>query len=158
MGRPKKDWGSVKSDKRRKVAIGKKGVRVKEQIRMKAKKLILLGSLRENMGVVSTTCKRCGIHPDTFYDYMNNDPEFRAAVEAVDLTILDFGLSKLLSLINKGSEKSTIALVKMLAYRRGWITPQKIVGSIHTTNDIKEMTDEEINAELRSLGVDKKNT
>ena len=60
----------------------------------------LLEALEKTLGIVTDACKMVGVSRQTFYVYMNDDPEFKAAVEEISDVALDFAESKLFQLID----------------------------------------------------------
>ncbi len=60
----------------------------------------LLEALETYKGIVSTACKSVGLSRTTFYDYVNEDPEFSKAVDAVNESAIDFVEGKLFEKIN----------------------------------------------------------
>lgn len=59
-----------------------------------------LECLEESKGIVSAACQNANISRTQFYEWVNTDPEFKAAVEAVNESAIDHVESKLLEKIN----------------------------------------------------------
>ena len=55
----------------------------------------LLIALEKSLGVVTTACKNVGVHRSTYYDYYNNDPEFKKGVDDIQNVAIDFAESQL---------------------------------------------------------------
>lgn len=90
-------------------------------------KKLLLEALQKNLGNITLACKACGIESrQTFYNYLQNDPEFAKAVEAVNESALDFAEGKLMQLINNGDTTATIFFLKTKGKKRGYIEKQEI--------------------------------
>ena len=54
--------------------------------RIRHTKESLINALEQSLGVVTTACKSVGIHRSTFYEYYNNDEDFRQKVDDFVLT------------------------------------------------------------------------
>lgn len=63
-------------------------------------KKAVLKCLEESRGIVTTACQNANISRSQFYEWQNTDPEFKAAVEAVNESAIDHVESKLLEKIN----------------------------------------------------------
>lgn len=60
----------------------------------------ILQALEEKNGIVSIACKSIGLARSTFYKWMTDDPEFKAAVDELQEVALDFVESKLMEKIS----------------------------------------------------------
>lgn len=60
----------------------------------------ILKELEERNGIVSIACKAIGLARSTFYKWLNDDPEFKTAVDDIQEVALDFVESKLMEKIN----------------------------------------------------------
>jgi hypothetical protein len=94
----------------------------------------LLEALAKSRGIVSTACDSVGLSRTTFYDYVNNDPEFATAVEEVNEAAIDFVESKLQEKISgikvmsqqgvyevPPSDTAIIFFLKTKAKKRGYV-------------------------------------
>jgi len=91
------------------------------------KKLIL--ALEKSLGVVTTACKNIGIHRSTYYDYYNNDIDFKNEVDDVQNIAIDFAESQLHQQIQGGNTSATIFYLKTKAKHRGYVERQEITGA-----------------------------
>jgi hypothetical protein len=66
----------------------------------KADKKTLLEALEKNKGIVSISCASIGYARSTYYDWLNSDEEFKAAVADINETAIDFVESKLMEKVN----------------------------------------------------------
>lgn len=98
----------------------------------------LLLALEKTMGIVSAACKKVGISRKTYYEYYNNDLEFKTDVESIGDLALDFAESQLLKSIQNGSDTATIFYLKTKGKKRGYI----------------ERTENEITAKIITVKVD----
>jgi hypothetical protein len=62
-------------------------------------KKAMIAALEKSLCVVTTACKQVGIERKTHYNWMNNDPEYKKAVD--DLQDITLGLSLNHNSINK---------------------------------------------------------
>ena len=65
----------------------------------------------------------------TFYNYYNEDKEFKALVDDISNMSLDFAESKLLEQIKDGSTAATIFYLKTKGKKRGYVERQEITGA-----------------------------
>jgi len=85
------------------------------------KKKDMLAALEKNLGVVTVSCKSAGINRATHYRWMESDPEYKEAVEAIPDVVLDFAESKLFKAIQDGNITATIFFLKTRGKDRGYI-------------------------------------
>jgi hypothetical protein len=97
-------------------------------------KQALLQALEKSLGIITTACKQVGLNRSTFYDYYNNDQEFKKAVDDLQEVALDFAESKLLNQISKGDTTATIFYLKTKGKNRGYIEKQQIEGELTHKN------------------------
>ena len=81
----------------------------------------MLAALEKSLGVVTTAAKSCGIDRNLHYDWLKDDPEYKAAVLALNNVTLDFAESKLHALIDAGNPTATIFFLKTKGKERGYI-------------------------------------
>jgi len=86
-------------------------------------------ALTKSLGIVTDACNESGISRDTHYRWMQEDPEYRAAVESLADVSLDFAESKLYKLIKEGNPAATIFYLKTRGKKRGYIERQEITGA-----------------------------
>lgn len=87
----------------------------------KQKKKAMLKALEKSMGIITTASKQAGVARKTHYNWMKNDSEYRAEVEATLEVQIDFAESKLLQNIQEGKEASTIFYLKTKGKHRGYM-------------------------------------
>jgi len=81
----------------------------------------MIEALEKSLGVVTTAAKAVGIDRSTHYDWYNNDPEYRAAVDSISDIALDFAESQLHKQIQEGEVSSTIFYLKTKGKKRGYV-------------------------------------
>ena len=90
------------------------------------KKKMLIESLENSLGIVSTACSKANISRSSFYKWYKEDEEFRKRVDDIDNVKLDFVESKLFTNIDNGKEKSIIFYLQHKGHKRGYIQRQNI--------------------------------
>ena len=95
---------------------------------MDTKKQALLKALEATYGNITEACKLAEIARRSYYNYINNDPEFKAEVEAAeyDEQYMDMVESKLAKLAEGENPTVLIFLAKTKGKRRGYIERQEI--------------------------------
>ena len=87
------------------------------------KKKAMLQALEKSLGIVTTAAKQVGIDRWNHYDWMKSDPEYKAAVDAIEDVALDFAESKLHAQIAKGDTTATIFYLNNKGKKRGYNRP-----------------------------------
>jgi len=94
---------------------------------MEQTKKDVLKALERSLGVVSTACKKANIGRTTFYRWIQDDPEFKAAVDEISEMAVDTVESKLFDLITKQENvTATIFYLKTKGKSRGYVEKQEI--------------------------------
>lgn len=86
----------------------------------------LIEALEKSLGVVTTACKLVGVNRSTYYDYYNNDPEFRKRADEIENVTIDFVESQLHKQIKEGNSTATIFYLKTKGKKRGYIERQEV--------------------------------
>lgn len=107
----------------------------------------MLEALSKSLGIVSTAAKKAGINRETHRLWVENDPEYAAAVADIKEDRKDFLESKLHQRVNEGSDTMIIFALKTIAKDRGYIERSEV----KVTNDMEKLTDEELAARLKAL-------
>lgn len=94
--------------------------------KIKLKKQKLLEALFDCNGVVTAACETVGIVRQTFYNYYNDDAEFREQVDSLSEVALDFAESQLFKQIQSGSTAATIFYLKTKGKHRGYVERQEM--------------------------------
>jgi anaerobic C4-dicarboxylate transporter len=84
-------------------------------------KRAMLEALEKSLGIVTTACKAVGIARSTHYNWMEDDPEYRKAVEDLVNVTLDFGESQLHRLMKDRNPAAVIFFLKTKAKVRGYV-------------------------------------
>ena len=86
----------------------------------------MIEALEKSLGIVTTACKTTGVARSTHYGWVNDDPEYKAAVEGISDIALDFAESQLHKQIQGGEVSSTIFFLKTKGKKRGYVEKQEI--------------------------------
>ena len=89
-------------------------------------KKALLDALEKSLGVVTTACKKVGVGRTTYYEWYNNDPEFKDKVDELKNVALDFAESQLHKQIQDNSTSATIFYLKTQGKKRGYVERQEL--------------------------------
>jgi hypothetical protein len=89
---------------------------------MDLKKKLFCEAWLKTFGNITHTCQLVGVSRQTYYDWMNEDPEFKKIIDNSDpLEIkLDFIENKIIERINKGSDAVLIMAAKTIGKKRGY--------------------------------------
>jgi hypothetical protein len=90
------------------------------------KKKMLIESLENSLGIVSTACSKANISRSSFYKWYKEDEDFRKKVDEIDNVKLDFVESQLFKNIQKEKERSIIFYLQHKGHKRGYIQQQNI--------------------------------
>ena len=90
------------------------------------KKKMLIESLENSLGIVSTACSKANISRSSFYKWYKEDEEFRNKVDEIDNVKLDFVESQLFKNIENEKEKSIIFYLQHKGHKRGYVQRQNI--------------------------------
>lgn len=93
----------------------------KDQERTARNKHNLLVALEANLGNVTLACRAVRLDRKTHYNYMRDDPDYKATVEALSEVALDFVEGCLFEQIQNGSAACTIFYMKTKGRKRGYI-------------------------------------
>ena len=94
---------------------------------MDMQKKAMLEALEKALGVVTTACHTVGIARSTHYNWLNDDPDYKAAVDSLADVAIDFAESQLFKQIKGGIPASTIFYLKTKGKKRGYIEGQEII-------------------------------
>lgn len=79
----------------------------KDKITTSLQKATMLESIEKTLGVITQAAKLAGITRQAHYQWMQQDPEYKAAVESITEVSLDFAESKLFELM-QGAFSQTV--------------------------------------------------
>jgi len=118
--------------------LGKEIIALHKIAHMDLKKQIAIDAYIKSFGIVTKAAAAADISRRTFYDWMHNDPEFKAAIEEAqpEEYYLDFVEDMLLQLIKQGNTAATIFALKTKGRGRGYIEQQNIIQTIESLPEI----------------------
>lgn len=90
------------------------------EIHRSANKKRMLAALEKHMNVVLYACKETGIARRTHYNWMNEDPDYRAAVEDINQGCGDFLERKMLEAVEEKQPAVMIFMAKTKWKSRGY--------------------------------------
>lgn len=110
------------------------------------KKQLMIEALTKSLGIVSSACQAVKMSRKTHYEWLKDDPEYKAQVEDIANVELDFVVSKLHKRINEGSDAAIIYYLKCKGKSRGYSSGD---GSAQPNEkefpEFENMTDEQLN-------------
>ena len=104
--------------------------------KQEVKKKKFLEIYENNMCNITNACKIAGICRETFYNWKEQDTEFRKRVEYAEETVLDFAETMLVKNIREGKETSLIFFLKTKGKNRGYV--ERIENNV-TVNPFEEL-------------------
>ena len=98
---------------------------------MDKKKLAFIQSYKDSFGNITVATKNIGVTRQTYYDWIKADPEFKAAIDAIepDELIVDFAENALMKKISKGDTTAIIFTLKTKGKKRGYVERQEVTGA-----------------------------
>lgn len=94
-------------------------------------KVAMLEALRVTFGIIAHAAKQVGVSRQVHYDWLENDPEYKADVAELKEYKKDFVESKLFKLINEGDVASTIFASKTLLKDRGYVERTEVDATVN---------------------------
>jgi len=86
----------------------------------------MLTQMEKNLCIVSDACKSLNVSRATYYLWLNNDPEFKQAINDLNERVIDITERALLQRIEEGSEKAIFFHLKHKGQKRGYSNVQNI--------------------------------
>ena len=89
-------------------------------------KRAMIEALEKTLGIVTTAAKNVGIDRTTHYRWMEEDEDYKAAVDDVSEMTIDFVESQLHKQIKDNQQASTIFYLKTKGKKRGYFEAQEL--------------------------------
>jgi len=109
-------------------------------------KAALLKALSVNCGNIQQSCIKVGVSRKTFYNWCDDDSDFKEQYDHISESLIDEAESQLHSLISKSNITAIIFFLKTKGKSRGYIESQdttlKVVEEVPTTTDIQRLYSE----------------
>jgi hypothetical protein len=86
-----------------------------------ARKALFITALQESMGIISMAAENAGVARSTVYEWMKNDPDFKAQVEDVNDIALDYVESKLFENIENNDTSCIQYYLSRKGKKRGYV-------------------------------------
>ena len=102
-------------------------------------KKAMIEALEKTLGIVTPACEMVGIARQTHYRWLDEDAEYKAAVNSMDDIALDFAETSLHQQIREGTPSSTMFYLKTKGKKRGFIEKQEV--ETNTVTAIKLIDD-----------------
>ena len=114
-------------------------------------KKAMLEALRASLGIVSEAAEVCKISRGQHYQWMKDDPDYKAEVEAIGDMAIDFAESALKKKIRDGDTTAIIFYLKTKGKRRGYVerVEQERSGMVTNLNITVDSSDTAV--ELKKL-------
>ena len=105
---------------------------------MDLKKQIAVDAYVKSFGIITKAAAAAEISRQTFYDWLNNDPEFKEAIDNAkpEDYFLDFVEDMFLQLIKQGNTAATIFALKTKGKGRGYVEQTNIHQTIESLPEI----------------------
>lgn len=108
------------------------------------KKKAMIQAMEQSLGVVTQAAQKAGVGRKTYYEWLQDDPEFKKAIDDIENVVIDFAESKLYSQIKENNTTATIFYLKTKAKHRGYVEKQEIEHS-GQIKEIKVTVNENVN-------------
>ncbi len=86
----------------------------------------LLAALEMSLGIVTEACEKAEITRSRHYAWMNEDAEYKNAVDSIDSKFIDFAESSLKKQIKEGNTTATTFFLRTRGRKRGYNEKQEI--------------------------------
>lgn len=114
------------------------------------RKLSMLEALKKCLGIVSVAVEEAGIARALHYQWLDNDPEYKKAVDSIKEVKMDFIESKFYENVRDRDPASVLFGMRTLCKDRGYIEKQ-IIEQFHHNGDKYDETVEKARLELEDM-------
>ena len=97
---------------------------------MDSNKKQVIEALEKSLGVVSTACAAVDMPRSTFYNWLKEDADFKAAVDEIQELAVDVAESELHKLIKSGETTAIIFYLKTKGKKRGYIEKTEVDNNV----------------------------
>lgn len=115
------------------------------------KKKVFVEKMKKTLGNITASSEAAEINRCTYYEWYEKDAHFRAAIDSIAESCIDFAESSLMQQIKDGNPTSTIFYLKTKGKKRGYIETQELTGKDGKDLIPAQMTDDEIKKELERI-------
>ena len=107
-------------------------------------KKTMLIALEKSMGIVNVAIEEAGLNRCTHYRWLANDPAYKASVEEMENSALDFAESKLHALIKAENVTAIIFFLKTKGKKRGYVERTEVdINKMKLGKDLADSLKEE---------------
>lgn len=115
------------------------------------KKKVVIEKMKKTLGNITASCEAAQIARSTYYDWYEKDADFRATIDSIAESCIDFAESQLFKQISEGNSTSTIFYLKTKGKKRGYVETTEITGKdgkdlVPARVDVSKLTDEQLKA------------
>lgn len=103
----------------------------------KVRKELFIEALKKNLFIITAACEATGVSRKTYYQWRNDDPEFKRKCDEVEESQMDFVETQLLKRIKEGSDRAITFYLQTRAKKRGWGLGLDITTEGSKINEIK---------------------
>lgn len=125
---------------------------------MNKKQRAFLEILKNTLGVVTQACEKFGISTVTFYNWKNNNEQFREKVEEINERAIDFVESQMFKQIEDGNSYLTWKFLSTRGRSRGYSEKTELdvgwSGPVQIIETTYSPADEELEAGAETLSLD----
>lgn len=115
-----------------------------EQKRTELAKKAMIEALEKNLGIVTKACRETNCSRSAHYRWMEEDPDYKEAVDNISDVVLDFAETSLYKQIKAGKETATIFFLKTKGRHRGYIEKQQLSHELQTPIHMAHLSYEEL--------------
>jgi len=112
----------------------------KKKKRLAPRKKLMIQALSEELGIVTSACRKVGINSWTHYDWLKSDKDYKDAVEALETRKEDVIEKAFLSLVIDKNPQAVIHAVKTKLKKRGYGDEIKVEGNLNQPAIFNEVT------------------
>lgn len=111
----------------------------------------MLEALEQHKGIVLYAARAANVGRSTHYKWMEEDEEYRKAVEELENTTIDYVENKLIERIEEGDTTATIFYLKTKGKKRGYVERQEVTGKdgAPINPDLSKLSTDELRKILR---------
>ena len=114
------------------------------------KKTVVIEKMKKTLGNITASCEAAQIARTTYYDWYEKDADFRAAIDSIAESCIDFAESSLFQQIKAGNPTSTIFYLKTKGKKRGYV--EKVESEVTIKKDKYDaMSAAELQTEARRM-------
>lgn len=119
--------------------------------KLKKKQRLFIEAFSKNAANISRACTAVGITRRTYYNWLENNDEFASIIDDINESQIDQAESLLKVRMNDGDTTALIFFLKTKGKSRGYVERVEQLSISKVQDDIKKMTDEELDNAIIEL-------